>query len=47
MQDFIHRKNIEHYGKLLAGKLDPAEREQLLKLLAEEEAKAAKTSDES
>ena len=39
MQSFIHRKNLEHYRKLLAGSPDEAEREQLVKLLAEEEAK--------
>ena len=39
MQDFIHRKNLEKYRSLLAGEPDAAEREQLLKLLAEEEAK--------
>jgi hypothetical protein len=39
MQDFIHRKNLEHYRKLLAEAPDGAEQQQLLKLLAEEEAK--------
>ena len=39
MQNFIHRKNLEHYRKLLAETSDEADREQLLKLLAEEEAK--------
>ena len=39
MQSFIHRKNLENYRKLLAETSDAAERQQLLKLLAEEEAK--------
>ncbi|MDP1961996.1 MAG: hypothetical protein Q8K93_07330 [Reyranella sp.] len=39
MQSFIHRKNLENYRSLLAKTLDEAERKQLLKLLAEEEAK--------
>lgn len=36
MQDFIRRKNIEHYRKLLGGELDPAERKWVMKLLAGE-----------
>jgi hypothetical protein len=39
MQAFIHRKNIEHYSKLLAGELDEAERKKIMALLAEELAK--------
>ena len=39
MQSFIRRKNLENYRKLLAETSDVAERQQLLKLLAEEEAK--------
>jgi hypothetical protein len=39
MQEFIHRKNLENYRMLLAGKLDETQRELLLRLLAEEEAK--------
>lgn len=39
MQDFIHQKNLENYRRLLAGKLDDAERVLILKLLAEEKAK--------
>ena len=38
MQDFIHRKNLVHYRKLLAGPtLDDATRDYVSKLLAEEE----------
>ena len=39
VQDFIHRKNLEHYRRLLAGTPDEAERALLVRLLAEEEAK--------
>ena len=39
MHDFIHRKNLEHYRKLLAGTPDNAEPALLLRLLVEEEAK--------
>ncbi len=41
MQEFIHRMNIAHYRKLLAGELDEAKRELISKLLAEEEKKEA------
>ena len=52
MQNFIHRRNLEHYRKLLADTPDEAQRLQLLRLLAEEEAKdppplKAKARDES
>jgi hypothetical protein len=40
MQDFVHRKNIENYYRLLAGELGLAERVLILKLLAEEKARA-------
>ena len=40
MQDFIHRKNMEHYRKLLAGPdMDQAMHEYVSALLADEEAK--------
>lgn len=40
MQDFIHRKNMEHYRKLLAGQaLDEGIHEYVSKLLFDEEAK--------
>ena len=38
MQDFVRRKNLEHYRHLLTKTQDGPEREQILKLLAEEEA---------
>jgi hypothetical protein len=39
MERFIHRENLEHYRKLLTQSTDEGRREQILKLLAEEEAK--------
>lgn len=42
MQNFLHRKNIEHYRKLLAGQtLDDAMHKRVSKLLFDEEAKAS------
>ncbi len=41
MDKFIARHNIEHYRKLLATELDEAKRREVLRLLAEEEAKLA------
>jgi len=39
MDRFIRRENVKHYRELLQHTSDAAEREQILKLLAEEEAK--------
>jgi hypothetical protein len=39
MERFIHHQNLENYRKLLTRTADQAQREQILKLLAEEEAK--------
>lgn len=39
MQNFIHRKNLEHYRKLLTQEGDDARHRTILKLLADEEAK--------
>ena len=39
MDRFICRENIERYRRLLAQATDTAQRRQLIKLLAEEEAK--------
>ena len=39
MQSFIHRKNLEHYRKLIAQTTNDEDRQTLLKLLADEEAK--------
>ena len=38
MDEFIHRQNLEHYRKLLVETEDEAQRQQVMKLLAEEEA---------
>ncbi|MFI5387921.1 MAG: hypothetical protein ACHQ50_17580 [Fimbriimonadales bacterium] len=38
MQEFIHRKNLEHYRKLLAGTANDEDRGVLEKLLEDEEA---------
>jgi len=45
MDQFIHRENLRHYRKLLAETTDEAQRLQLLKLLAEEEAKDPEAKD--
>lgn len=45
MERFVHRKNIEHYRKLLAETTDEAQRQKLLKLLAEEERRQSPDSD--
>jgi hypothetical protein len=39
VENFVHRKNIEHYKKVLGVTTNPAERAMILKLLAEETAK--------
>jgi hypothetical protein len=39
MDGFVHRQNLERLRKLLAEAPDGARRRQILKLLAEEEAK--------
>ena len=39
MERFIHRENLEHYRRLLAQSANGEQRQQILKLLAEEEAK--------
>ena len=39
MEQFIHRQNIEHYRRLLSETEDETRRQQIAKLLAEEEAK--------
>jgi rubrerythrin len=37
MERFVHRQNIEHYREMLKTVTDPAQREKIEKLLAEEE----------
>jgi hypothetical protein len=39
MDQFIHRENLERFRRLLAQTTDEAQRRQLEKLIAEEEAK--------
>jgi len=39
MRNFIYRENIKHYRDLLARTSDEAERQRIMRLLAEEEAK--------
>ena len=46
MQDFIHQKNLELYRKRLLETTDPAERDVLVKLLAQEESKDIKLDAE-
>ena len=41
MDKAIARLNIEHYRKLLANEIDETRRQQIVRLLAEEEAKLA------
>ncbi len=45
MDRSVARLNIEHFKKRLAGTLDPAERQTIEHLLAEEEAKLAALDD--
>jgi hypothetical protein len=40
MDWFIHQQNLERFRRLLAHPADETQRQQLIKLLAEEEAKA-------
>ena len=42
MERFVHRQNVEHYREMLKTVTDPAQREKIRKLLAEEEAALAK-----
>lgn len=42
MDKFVERQNIAHYVELLKAEADPIKREMLERLLAEEEAKAAR-----
>ncbi len=39
MQEFVHRQNLVHYRRLLAGVLGTTDRAMVMKLLAEEEAR--------
>ena len=46
MERFVHRKNIEHCQEMLKTITDPAEREKIRRLLAEEEAALRKAEKE-
>jgi hypothetical protein len=46
MDRFIHRKKLEHYLRLLTRTTDEAQRQQLLKLLAEDETTAQQAPSE-
>jgi hypothetical protein len=45
MERFVHRQNIEHYREMLKTVTDPAQREKIRKLLAEEEAELLKAEE--
>ena len=47
MDRFIRRENVKHYLKLLEIETDEAERQRLLKLLAEERQKQKENGDEA
>jgi hypothetical protein len=46
MERFVHRQNIEHYREMLKTITDPAQREKIKKLLAEEDAALRKAEEE-
>ena len=46
MERFVHRQNVEHYREMLKTVTDPAQRDKLKKLLAEEEAALRKAEEE-
>ena len=45
MERFVHRQNVEHYREMLKTVTDPAQREKIRKLLAEEEAALRKAEE--
>ena len=45
MEKFIRRQNVEHYRRRLTATRDDVERQQLLKLLQEEEQKQKDAGD--
>lgn len=45
MDRFIHDENLRHYRRLLERTTDPDERQRILKLVAEEEAKAVQAGE--
>lgn len=46
MKRFVHQQNIEHYREMLKTITDVAQREKIVKLLAEEEAALKKAEEE-
>ena len=46
MQEFVHRKNLEHYRKLLTETTDETMRTRLIQLLADEKAAYPQTRRE-
>jgi hypothetical protein len=42
---FVRSQNVEHYQRLLETTVDEAERQKILKLLAEEQQKQAQAGD--
>jgi len=46
MKRFVHRQNIEHYREMLKTISDGAQRERIMKLLAEEAAALKKAEHE-
>ena len=46
MRNFIHRESLKHYARLLERTTDEAERQRILKLLAEEEAEIVEPAPE-
>ena len=46
MERFVHRQNVEHYREMLKSATDPAQRDKIKKLLAEEEAALHKAEEE-
>jgi hypothetical protein len=45
MERFVHRQDIEHYREMLKTITDPAQRETIKKLLAEEETALRKAEE--
>jgi hypothetical protein len=45
MERFVHRQNIEHYREMLKTVTDPAQRENIRKLMLEEEAALRKAEE--
>jgi rubrerythrin len=46
MERFVHRQNIEHYQGMLKTLTDPAQRELIKKMIADEEVALRKAEEE-